>query len=214
MKRSLITRSALCLIGLVCVSARADTLTVNLAAGRLYNSSGVMLNTGGLVLLVGDTAQNGFNSFAAGSSLTFGSFLNDDDQILGLTAILPGGAGSALGSFADIPIADAEFSQLTAGDRLGLVWFSSVSSGTSALLGGETYGLFSSFLPAVDGPDAWVVPAIGATIDIQFRTLLAGGTHAETEAYANMTAIPEPSTYAAILGAGVLGFAIYRRKRR
>jgi hypothetical protein len=214
MKRFSILRAALCLLGLACASARGDTLTVNLTTGRLYDFGGVKLDTGSLVLLVGDTAQNGFNSFVAGSSLTFGSFLNSDDQILGLTTILPGGTGSAIGSFSEIPIADGEFSQLTAGDRLAVVWFSSVSGSDSSLLSGESYGLFSSSLPEVDGPDAWVIPSIGATIDIQFRTILGGGTHAENEAYANLTAIPEPSTYAAILGAGVLGFAIYRRKRR
>lgn len=202
-------------MGLLAFSfAQAQTVTINLTASRLYDSSGTMLNTGGLVLLVADTSHNGFGSFLSGSSLSAGSFLNVDDQILGFTTILGNGTGTAFSSFASIPLASSPYTNLTTGDPLAVVWFSTLTGSSTTLAVGNSYGLFSSTSLSTDG-DPWATPADGATIDLVFKTLLAGGTHAESEAYAAYTvsAIPEPSTYAAIVGSLILGVAFRRRRK-
>lgn len=203
------------LLGLLTVSAaRAQFVSVNLSVGQLYDASGVKLNTGGLVLLIADTSRNGFGSLLSGSSLSAGSFLNTDDQILGSATILPNFTGSAMGSFTSIPLESGAYSTLNSGDPLAVVWFSTLTGSSTTLVGGASYGVFSSTSATVDGAP-WTVPAEGALANINFRTILGGGTHAETEAYASYTvsAIPEPSTYAAIAGALMLGVAVVRRRK-
>ncbi|MFA6288053.1 MAG: hypothetical protein WC661_11775 [Opitutaceae bacterium] len=204
------------LLGLLAASAlRAQSVTINFVSGHLYDDSGVLLPTNNLVLLIADTSGNGFGALLPGSTLNAGDFLNSDDQILGRALILGNGTGSATGSATTIPLASAPYTTLTSGDPIALIWFSMLTGSSTVISSGNTYGLFSnpSLTATVDG-DPWVIPSSGSTIDLNFKTLAASGTHAETAAYATLTAIPEPATYAALAGLFALTLAAVRRRTK
>ena len=207
-------RIAVCCAALIAAAtASAQSVTISFGAGLLYDFNGSLLGSDRLVLLVADTSGGDFGSLVAGSTLRAGDFLNSSTQILGRA--VTDADSEVFGSF-EIPLSNnpvpGPYTWLTPGDKIALVWFSSLTGSSTSLSSGERYGLFSGITPN-DGA-SWIIPSSGSNIDINFRTLASGGTHAETEAYSNMTAIPEPSTYAAIFGAGALCFAICRRKRR
>lgn len=213
---SLFRRSALlALLPLLAIAARAQTVTISFGAGTLYDGSGTMVPAGALVLLVADTHQNDFAAFTAGSSLSVGSYLNGDDQILGRA--FADSEATAAASFTSIPLANnpspGPFTSLTTGDRLALVWFPQLNVSSLVLGNGDAYGLISSRSTSDDG-DPWTVPGAGGTIMINFLTLFAGGEHPETDGYAPLTAIPEPATFALGLGFIVLFGATLRRFSR
>lgn len=194
------------------VSVRAQFVTISFGAGTLYDSSGNAMPSGGLVLLVADTAQDGFGAFTSGSSLSVGSLLDGDDQILGRAFTASDAAAAA--TFASIPLADNPspglFTSLTTGDSLALVWLPSLDSATAQLSLGDSYGLFSSTSSSDDGA-AWKVPGAGQTIAINFLTFSGGGTHAESSAYATQSAVPEPAAYTLVAAAAALGIGLIRR---
>jgi len=196
-------------------TASAQSVTISMGAGTLYNDTGTMLTSGRLVLLVADTNQNGFGALFTGSHLTAGSFLNGDDQILGRAFTEADGGAAA--QFNLIPLASNPtpglFTQLTTGDHLAIIWFSLLGEDATQLAYMDSYGLFSSSSLTLDG-DPWQIPSGGSTISINFLTQDALGTHPETDAFANLTvsAVPEPATYAALLGLTVLGLAAWRRR--
>lgn len=216
MNQSIINRwLALLLIGLSAgATVRAQIVTINYNASRLYNNSGVALPAGSLVLLVADTAQNGFGTLQADRSLSLGSFLNGDDQILGRSSILSGPIGLTFGAAEEIPLEADAYTSLSTGDHLALIWFSLLTPSSSSLSVGDTYGIYSS-ATLDDGGYTWAIPSSGLTIELAFKTIAAGGTHPETEAYANLTvtAVPEPATCAALAGLGMLGLTFWRRRK-
>jgi len=199
--------------------AQSNTITLTLTAGVLYNSSGDQLAQGGLVLLIADTnlSDGGFEPLQAGSSLNVGSLLNGDDQIIASTSIM-NTPSVAQTTPLTIGLMSSQFPNLTTGDPLAVVWFSDLTSSSSVLPSGETYGLYSSVTPN-DG-DPWLTPLAGGTINLEFLTSAAGGMYPETDGYATMTAmsaVPEPATYSLIAGAAAclaaLAHARYSRKR-
>lgn len=201
------------------VQLPAQSVSIGIGAGTLYDRSGTALPAGNLVLLLADTSHNGFGSLVAGSSLSVGSYLNGDDQILGQAFTDTDSSASAY--FSNIPLASnpspGAFTQLTSGDPLAIVWFDSLTGSATLLPPGEYYGLFSNGVSPTDG-DPWVVPASTGSSLISFVT--AGfdetGTHAESEAYAilRVAPIPEPATTAALVGLLSLGLVVYRRRAR
>jgi len=198
----------------------SNSVTLDLTAGVLYNSSGVQLPPGGLVLLIADTnpSDGGFETLQAGSSLSLGSLLDAYDQIIGVTSIMSGPSGVAQASFTNIGLMSAQFPNLNTGDPIAVVWFSDLTSASTVLPSGEIYGLYSSITPNNGYP--WLVPAATSTIELTFLTGDAGGTYPETDGYATMTdlsSVPEPATYSLIAGVAAclagLARVIYSRKR-
>ena len=186
----------------------AAEVTITASAGRLFDADGNQLPSGRLVLLIADTAQDGFGTFISGRGLTAGSFLNGDDQIVG--RMFTDSLGETAGQFNAVQLS----ADLSAGDALAVAWFSTLNGSSAKLSPGDRYGLVFGSTP--DDGDPWEVPTAGSVISIYFLTSSAGGSHLDTEAYATHTvsAIPEPSTYAALLGLAALGFTVYRRRHR
>lgn len=205
-----------------------STVTINFFAGGLANSSGTLLTTGTLVLLIADTGDNGFGSLAAGSSLSLGSLLNGDDQIIGSGTVLSGGYGQVMGSTgtggnSSIPLMTSPYTNLNTGDPLAIVWLPGLNSSSTTLSGGQTYGLYQGVPPESDS-DAWVVP-LGGTTDTQLTFITTadtadGGTAPASDGYASFTvsAVPEPADFSLIAGAAgclaVMGQRFRSRKAR
>ncbi|MBS0630912.1 MAG: PEP-CTERM sorting domain-containing protein [Verrucomicrobia bacterium] len=222
MKSSPALRRLVCLAAVLTaglVQLPAQSVSIGLGAGTLYGRSGTALPAGNLVLLIADTSHNGFGQFLSGSSLSTGSYLNGDDQILGLT--FTDSDSSASDYFSNIPLASnptpGAFTQLTSGDPLAIVWFDSLTASATVLSPGDYYGLFANGVSPTDG-DPWVVPASSGSAIISFVTqgFDETGTHAESEGYASLSVapIPEPATAAAFAGLLGLGFVVWRRRAR
>jgi len=212
-----------CLIGLagllgpVIALAQPYTATIDLTAGVLYNSSGQVLPQGDLVLLVADTGTNGFGPLDTGSSLTVGSFLNSEDQIIGSTTVSTQEGsyptGTAVASFPSIPVGSGSYTTLAAGDSVAVFWFTGLNSSSTVLTPGS-YGYYTTSVPA-DGSASWVVPPSGAgAVDLVFETGADFGSNPETAGYANLTAVPEPATYALLAGVAALVGAVGIRFRQ
>lgn len=203
------------LIALVSTSflslAAQASVSISLDLGTLYGSSiSTIFPDGGLIQLVASTQDSDFAAPAVGA------FVNGDDVILasfGLDSSLTGIPGTTSVVISDINYVGA----LGAGDALMLRWFPTLTAGstTSSLTAGTIFGQFTSSSP-VDVSAAWFLPSDGAALGLQFLTTSTGvGSWADSQyALATNTVVPEPSTYAAVLGSLVLGVVGYRRFRK
>lgn len=202
---SLLLRSAKLVLGLAFAllagaPASAQTVTLDFAAGRLYDSGGTLLPDNTLVIFVADTQQNGFGTLSAPGTLNIGDFLNGDNQILARGTVNAFfGTGTAGGSTGALALASGAFAQLTTNDPLAVLWFPGLTDGSFSFTSGSSYGLF--------GAADWFVPTAGSTQSFQFFTVARGGTEAETQGYAAATAVPEPAALALVMGCVVLGLA-------
>ena len=210
---------ALCALLAPAIASAQGTVTIDLTASSLEYSSGAALPTGNLVLLIADTTGSGFGPLLPGSSLSDGSLLNGNDQIIGATtiqAIEGDPPGTAMASFTGIPLGTSPYTNLAPGDSLAVVWFSDLTSSSTVLTAGEVYGLFTTTSPA-DGSDPWLVPAASGDIDVIFETQAVGGSNPDSDALAMYTAIPEPATSSLIVGAAAclaaLAHTLRPRKR-
>jgi hypothetical protein len=191
------------------VASRAQTVTINFGAKSLFNSAGSLLPDGTLFILVADTLGNGFGTAQAGS-LAIGNFISGDDQIIGhgFTEISSGSAIGS-GSATNVPLGTGAYSQFTTGDSLAVMWFPGLTTSSFSLTSGASYGYFRTNSPSSGA--AWTVPSAGQSVSIEELNLL--NDTGAMSGRALLTAIPEPSTYAAICGLAMLGFAAFRRAR-
>jgi hypothetical protein len=194
------------LLGAACL-ARAQQVTVQFNAGRLYDSSMNPLGDGALVLLLADTQQLGFGTLTSGN-INIGDFLPGGLQVIARGVIDSGlyGPATASGTTGAISLSTAPFVNLTTGDPIAIVWFPALTNSSSSYVTGQSYGLFAD--------PGWVVPTAGATVTYDFFTIAAGGSYAETLARANAAAIPEPAAYAALLASAALGMTAWRRRNQ
>ena len=184
----------------------------------LKNDSGSPIPVNSLVLLVADTTNNGFATIADGSSLALNDFLNSgDDRILARYDLTNSGTS---GVFAEGP-------SLTfgggwdQGDPLALLWFPTLTLGSSTATLGNSYGFFSG--PALNGSDAWITPADATNghklwFFTSDATVLTGsGSNVASLGNASLTvtagAVPEPGRFMLSL-AGVCALAFRRRRSR
>jgi hypothetical protein len=184
--------------------ARA-TVTIDFQVGVLANSDGsVPIADGMLVQLIAAPTTGGFmaptpTTFISGSEIMLwtGAF---DSSTTGFNGVM------------DIAPAPISISTLPAGWALMVQWFPTLGSAAGAPGNSTAYGQYSTIN---DG--TWVSPADAAVVTFTFLTLSGtggNGTSADSLGFATSTTapIPEPSTYAAILGAMALGFVAYRRR--
>lgn len=191
------------LLALIATRAHA-AFTINLLGGVVSDSSGTPISSSsGVLALVASTAgaDSIFTQHIAGSSLTANSFLGGDDLVLATFTSF----GDGFFSFSDSLSYESFSSQLNAGDSLALYWFPTLSAGDT-ILHGTSYGMFTEI--------SWAMPADGGTVTYSFTTESAGGALPDSAGFATLTAVPEPATTVAFLGAAAGAFVIYRRKRR
>ncbi len=202
-------------------AVNADTVSLNINAGILENTLGTTPEpVGGLVELLASPS----GTFGAPTS---SSYTSGDDVLVASFAMTaynntPGLFVTALNGLA---ITGAG-STVVAGESLILRFYPSLTYAgmPSAPTFGTTYGQVRSstgeFGTVADPSETgWFVPASGATVDLNYLTASAGGTYANTTAYATglvITGVPEPSTYAMFVCgfAGLIGWGLSTRRNR
>ena len=176
---------------------RAQFVTINFGGTNFLDGSSTTVPDGRLVLLLANTGGAGFAQLQAGS-LNVGSILNGTYQVLARAAV-DNGIGTT-GSANNIQLGGATFPNLSTGDQLAVVWFPTLSAASDfSVISGASYGLYT-----VNSSSAWEVPAAGSNITLT----VPGGQVANL-----VTAIPEPATYAIVVGLATLGVATMRRRK-
>jgi len=138
-----------------------------------------------------------------------------DDLILGVYQ-------SAGGNFDFSGLAFSYSGNFGAGDPLYFLWFPTINQFNATVGGGVSYGSFTSATAqTLTGAEiGWTAPADG-NYTLLALTLSQGADPTEAISpsllKANLTtagaAIPEPSSFAALAGFGMLGFAAIRKRR-
>jgi hypothetical protein len=121
------------------------------------------------------------------------------------------GAGSTDGTQTiDTLAAPNTFNSVTAGD---VVFFAVADTANTLLTAGDVITLSAGSLRYTGAPNSsasynGVLPANGL-----YNTFITDGSNTYAANLGSGSAIPEPSTYAAIAGAAMLGLATWRRRR-
>jgi len=178
----------------------AQTVTMDFTVGVLTDQQGVVMPDGGLIQIIA-------SSDAIFDSPTPDSFVGGNDILVfsgafdSSTTGLPGATFLFVSS---VPLSQYPIAQ----SNLMIRWFPTLTSNATAPGFATFYGQYG-----VADDAAWVAPAAGGALSYFLLTVSAGGSLAEAVGQANLaTAIPEPSTYAALLALAALGFVAYRRR--
>lgn len=215
-KLLLLTALALGSLGL-----RAQTLegssTLQFTFGLLADSGGTTLNDGILVQII--AAYHGTALTSPTPTDFFGG--STDATILwqgNLDSTTTGIAGSMVVTLADVNIytSDTLGSYLRAGESVFVRWYPGLT--TADTVPGVTsfgqYGYTSISGAVLD--TSWVLPAGGATGDFGFLTSSSTAGSLDNSlgfASSSTSAVPEPSTTAALLGLAALGLCWSARRR-
>ncbi|MCC5840947.1 MAG: PEP-CTERM sorting domain-containing protein [Opitutales bacterium] len=180
------------------------TLTTNWATADLLEFAGSGIN-----LLDGDISGRDLafrNGGATGDPANEGNWFQFQISTVGLTELVMSYAGRTTST----GMRSLTWSYST--DGIAFTNFQTVDH--FDLFGGANYGLVTvdfSSVAAASGAAAFFVRGTFATLDGQSNPQAAGNTRFDNFQF---QAIPEPSTYAAIVGALFLGLVLYRRRAR
>ena len=186
------------------VSAALSATTINFSAGVANNIAGV-----------NGAALSGLDLISAGTwdGFTFTALSSGSNDNI---AYGPGFFSNSFGPVASTAGAQLAFSWSTAGANTGIVYYD-IAAGDSVadqwtLKGGDGSG--SDFnANAIDLSDLAVsgtydsLSAYAVLINVEFS-----GSNAAGVPSFNLTAVPEPSAYAALAGLVALGFVMLRRR--
>lgn len=190
-------------VAALAVVGRAQTIAMDFGLGVLADANGAAISDNKLVQII------------ASSDATFGaptesSFVSGNDVVL-FSGLLDGSAG--LGPDTGTTSISITVSAAYATNYLMVRWFPTITS-LQALPGNSTaYGQFG-----YANDNSWVAPSAGNTLAYNFFTVSTGlGALSDALGYATLStppaAVPEPTTYAAILGVFALGIIAYRRRQ-
>ena len=214
-------KTFLCLLFLLAFGGivRAQgTATVTIDAGLLENSTGTAaVPVGGLLQLIASTS----GTFTAPTS---NSYVGNDSTNVVLANFAmnysSGTTGETVNGFSPLTLP----ATVTTGEKLLLRFYPNLTlaSMPSAPTLGTAYGQVrsDSIEFGAAGGDAnetaWVVPASGQTIDLDYITVNDNGTYGNATAYATgvVLAVPEPSSLVIQggLALGLLGWTLRRSR--
>jgi autotransporter-associated beta strand protein len=196
-------------------------------AGTLTLSNGANSYSGGTIISAGTLNLTGsLTSATNGVTVGSGATLAGTGSIAGPTTLSSGGfVAPASGSIGTLSLASFTFN---GGGTLNLGLGSGSSSDTLAITGAFTKGSAGTY--TIDfgntgtAGNTYTLATFGSGNttfasgnDFTFANLASGvaGTFSlsSTALTFSTTAIPEPATYAALAGLGILGMAVYRRRR-
>jgi hypothetical protein len=220
----------LLLAGLFVTHTAQATVTLQVTAGSLRNSSGNIVPNNTTMVLVSDT--NGFSSLAtlglelSGLNLTAGTTFGDGLRILQVTGASDLGSGefgySATLSGLDLAANGLTGASGTAGTDLAVLWFPGLTgTGSQTLANGQSFGFYrSDTIDSVSWGGAAPTDAISfnmptdpgsyqlAAVD---TSLFGGIATSSFNAAGTVGAVPEPSrSMLALIGLTCL---LGRRKR-
>jgi len=151
------------LLGLASVASAS--VSINIDAEKLKDSSEVDIPVTGMVYLVVDANGDGFS----GPSST--AFVQDDDQVVGSWEIASDG-GNQSGAFIGTTGAYTMTDPVGAGDPLAFFWFPTLTAADAVPGEAVAYGMYTAAVGAeMDASEAWVMPADGVSAyRLQFLT--------------------------------------------
>lgn len=184
--------------------------TISLSGTALLRTPGTAAGDAGVVLV--DLIGQGFSastiSFVAGESISIAESYGQSFALI--TPVKTFGGNASNWAFnASTPVEGVTLGgQLGQGDRFAIVTF---SLSTTVALAGDTFTVWTDplwVIPA-DGsgftfsatPGTGIIPQLGASSVPLFTGIVSG------------SAVPEPSSFAAIAGLGILGAVVTRRRR-
>lgn len=230
-------------IVLMTSSALFGTVSFDLQLELLRDSGGNASPLSTLFLLIADTDGDGIDPLAGanigsglssqlGSNVFFdGSSggLGVDDRILwrsdlgqGSKPLDPGVLGINItdGSFTPLSTGTGSAGDWEVGDRLWAVWLPELSIVSTTLVDGTSFGKFSpsNDVSMLSGGNTWVTPVNGNTTHLLYGFDSGAGKLGPintnlADFQATMT-VPEPSTYALLLGAFGLVFVYFKKRKR
>lgn len=202
------------LAGLFVAQLRADSIHIDFSLGILATSAGTPVLDNSLVQIIAAPTTSTFanptaTDFLGGSS---------DEYIVYSGAFDSSTSGGTPG--AELFGVNIDLTTYPiAGDALIVRWYPSLTTSSSAP-GLTTYGQFGypNNPSSVDPSNTWIAPSGGGSVAFSFLTTSAGGPYPDSMGNASNTvsAVPEPSNYAVIIGicAGLMALRYGRRAER
>jgi len=181
-------------------------VTFNFGAGYLYTSSGVgnLVPVGGLVIIAASTDNL---SFGAPNDMTFLS--ESDDREIARGSVNPAGEFAL-----DKVVTYADYPGLSIGDPLRIYWYPELTTSDLKPTLGTSYGVFYSDVKQYGSDIAWFVPTdSGDTVALSLITKNydSNADNFDSAGVANLTVVPEPGEYMALIGLASMGFVGLRR---
>jgi hypothetical protein len=192
------------LLGATFLTAKADTLTMNLRVGVLSDSIGTAITNGSLLQIIASPDT----TFSAPTSDSFlGS--NSNDFLLKSISFDSSSTGVDGAMQIAITVDLADYQTSITGDYFVIRWFPSLDVDT-VTPGTTSFGEFG-----YPTDISWIIGSAGSSTPYSFRTTSVGGPYPDSDGNAvHITAVPEPSSYAAIIAFFSLGLLIKHGWRR
>lgn len=202
----------ICYLAAICLGLTAHAVTISINGELIKDSEGSAAPQTSLVLFLASTSDSTFNQLFPGS-VGVGDLIGDE-LVIGRFDLSNAGTDGVLfgASTGDVPLSLNE--NWSADDPIALAWFPNLNSAATSITVSETYGLFTD--PSGSFGASWLTPASG-DVFLEFDTedasaLFADGNIPADAGIASLNVVPEPSTYAALVGICALGLALYRRR--
>jgi hypothetical protein len=223
-----LTRFLPCLLSLLVVPVAHATISFEIDADLLSNSSNVGIPDGSAIFLIVDKNNTGFVLPTAGALSVGSAWGGSSDNFVAETYSANGVAQNGAGSAGSVILTSNGYSYSTVSgmgpnQHLGLFWFPADSYNASSitLSGGDTFGYFdfnsvgtgTGSAPTL-GASTWITPAdtsFGVFFTINTPNAINEEPGNDVVTYGTI-AVPEPSTFGLLGGVSALGLAFYRRR--